>query len=133
MRKYIAIGITGIIIMFGSRYLARLFPDNWYENAQMLILASGSMITGASFMSYDHKRKMKKDMKYRYEINDERNIMIREKSAYIVNCINMLLFAGIGIIFLMLDFPIPALIIVGLLFIQPVLIIVSSNRISKKV
>lgn len=30
MRKYIVIGITGIIIMFGSRYLARLLPDNWH-------------------------------------------------------------------------------------------------------
>lgn len=133
MRKYIIIGITGIIIMFSSRYLARLFPDNWYENAQMLILALGSMITGASFMSYDHERKMKKDVKYRYEVNDERNIMIREKSAYMVNCINMLLIAGIGIVFLMLDFQIAALVVIGLLIIQPILMIVSSSRISKKV
>lgn len=133
MRKYIAIGITGIIIMFGSRYLARLFPDNWYENTQMLILALGSMITGASFMSYDHERKMKKNVKYRYEVNDERNIMIREKSAYMVNCINMLLIAGIGIVFLMLDFQIAALVIIGLLIIQPILMIISSSRISKKV
>jgi len=133
MKKYITFIIIGIIVMFSSRYLARLFPNNWYENMQALILATGAMIMGWSFISYEHERKIKKDVKYRYEVNDERNIMIREKSAYMVNCINMFLFAGVGILFLMLDFQVAALVVIGLLIIQPILMLVSSNQIRKRV
>ena len=63
---------------------------------------------------------------------DERNISIKEKSGNITNMITMVLLGIVTVIFISFDYFIPAIITGVIIAVQPIILIIVSNMIEKK-
>lgn len=91
-----------------------------------------AVLFSASHVSLWHDKMMEKDKDYRIEVMDERNIAIKEKAGNITNMINMTLLGIITVAFIFMDYIIPAIFTGGMAAIQPVILILVSNSIEKK-
>lgn len=76
---------------------------------------------------------MKNDVDYRLNVMDERNILIKEKAGNITNMFNMVLLGLMTVVFIALDYIIPAIITGVFVAIQPIILIIISNMIEKKI
>ena len=76
---------------------------------------------------------MKNDADYRLNVMDERNILIKEKAGNITNMLNMVLLGLITVVFIALDYVIPAIITGVVVAVQPIILIIISNMIEKKI
>lgn len=63
---------------------------------------------------------------------DERNIAIKEKAGNIANMITIMLLGFATVMFISLDFLLPAAVTGGIIVAQPIVLIIVSNRIEKK-
>ena len=79
-----------------------------------------------------HNKMMKKDMDYKVNVMDERNISIKEKSGNITNMITMVLLGIATVIFISFDYLIPAIITGVIIAVQSIILIIVSNMIEKK-
>ena len=75
---------------------------------------------------------MKNDIDYKVNVMDERNISIKEKSGNITNMITMVLLSIATVIFISFDYLIPAIITGVIIAVQPIVLIIVSNMIEKK-
>ena len=64
---------------------------------------------------------------------DERNIAIKEKAGNITNMITLVQLGLATVIFICLDYLIPAIITGGIIVLQPIVLIIVSNMIEKKI
>ena len=72
------------------------------------------------------------DRDYKIDIMDERSIMIKDKVGSITNIFNTVLFGFVTVIFIALDYLIPAIITGVILLIQPIILIGISTMVEKK-
>lgn len=79
-----------------------------------------------------HQRMLEKEDGYRTEVMDERNIAIKEKTGNIGNMVNLLLMGCVTVIFIALDYRVPAIIMGVNIFIQALILIGISNSLEKK-
>ena len=79
-----------------------------------------------------YDRQVKKSEDFEIEIEDERNVQIKYRAGYLVCGVDMALFSLATVIFIMLDYTLSAVITGVILALQPVLLIVAGNVISKK-
>ncbi len=91
-----------------------------------------SAIIGVSFSKLLHQKMANYDLDYRRIVSDERLVAIKEKSGNIVNVINIILLALVMILFIGLGYKIPTIVTAVILAIQPIMLIVVSNVIEKK-
>lgn len=80
-----------------------------------------------------HNKLMKKDRDYKVSVMDERNIAIKEKAGNITNMITLVQLGLATVIFICLDYLIPAIITGGIIVLQPIVLIIVSNMIEKKI
>ncbi len=95
----------------------------------MITMALLGIVT-VIFISF---KMMKKDMDYKVNLMDERNILIKEKSGNITNMITMALLGIVTVIFISFDYFVPAIITGIILAIQPVILIIVSSMIEKRI
>ena len=79
-----------------------------------------------------HSKMMKNDTEYKIHVMDERNIAIKEKAGNITNMITLTLLGLATVAFICLDLLIPAIVTGAIITVQPVILILVSNRIEKK-
>lgn len=91
-----------------------------------------SAICGVSHVQILHDKMMKNDADYKISVMDERNIMIKEKAGNVTNIVNTILLGLSTVIFICLDYVIPAMITGAIITVQPVILIIVSNVLEKK-
>ena len=79
-----------------------------------------------------HEKMMKDDEDYKINVLDERNILIEEKAGNITNMFNMVLLGLITVLFIALDYLIPAIVTGMMIALQPVILIFISRLLEKK-
>ncbi len=91
-----------------------------------------AILFSVSHVTLWHDKMMEKDRDYRIEVMDERNIAIKEKAGNVTNMINLTLLGVITVTFILMDYIIPAIFTGVLVAVQPVILILVSNSIGKK-
>ena len=91
-----------------------------------------SAIFSVSHTQILHSKMMKNDTEYKIHVMDERNIAIKEKAGNITNMITITLLGLATLAFICLDLLIPAIVTGAIITVQPVILILVSNRIEKK-
>lgn len=91
-----------------------------------------SAIIGVSLSKLLHQKMANYDLDYRRNVFDERLIAIKEKSGNIVNVINIILLGFAMILFIGLGYIIPTIVTAVILVIQPIMLIIVSNVMEKK-
>lgn len=91
-----------------------------------------SVVFGVSHVQVLHNKMMKNDTDYKLNVMDERNIMIKEKAGNVANMINTTLLGLATVIFICLDYVIPAVVTGIIITIQPIILIAINNMIEKK-
>ena len=76
-----------------------------------------------------HRRMLHTDSSYRINVLDERNIAIKEKAGNITNMITLMLL----LIFITLNYMVSAIIVGVIILIQPLVLIIASSIIEKKI
>ena len=92
-----------------------------------------AILFSVSHVTLWHDKMMEKDRDYRIEVMDERNIAIKEKAGNVTNMINLTLLGVITVTFILMDYIIPAIFTGVLVAVQPVILILVSNSIGKKI
>lgn len=92
-----------------------------------------SAIFSVSHIQILHNKLMKEDSDYKVSVMDERNIAIKEKAGNVTNMITLVLLGLTTVIFICLDYIVPAIITGGIIAIQPIILIVVSNMIEQKI
>lgn len=108
-----------------------LFTD-FPKTADIGLLILMSIIFSISHTQLMHNRMMKNDIDYKVNVMDERNISIKEKSGNITNMITMVLLGIVTVIFISFNYFIPAIITGVIIAVQPIILIIVSNMIEKK-
>ena len=75
---------------------------------------------------------MKADRDYRISVLDERSIAIKEKAGNIANMVNTVLMGLAAVLFILLDQLLPAVVMGVCILVQPVILIVISDLLDKK-
>lgn len=92
-----------------------------------------SAVFGVSHVQVSHNKMLKNDADYKISIMDERNIMIKEKAGNVTNMINTTLLGLATVIFICLDYVIPAIVTGVIITVQPIILITISNMLEKKI
>lgn len=79
-----------------------------------------------------HDKMVKKDADYKINVQDERNIVIKEKAGYVTNMVNDTLLGFATILFVSLDYLLPAVVTGIMVAIQPIVLIITSSLLEKK-
>ena len=80
-----------------------------------------------------HNKMMRNDSDYKIEVMDERNIAIKEKAGNIANMITLVLLGLATVVFIILDYIVPAIISGAIIAFQPMVLIIVSSMIEKKI
>ena len=122
---YLGYGIAAILVII-------LFAADLSEPVKLGLSILFAVIFSVSHTQILHHKMLKTDSDYRIQVLDERNIAIKEKAGNITNMINMTLLGIITVAFIFMDYIIPAIFTGGMAAIQPVILILVSNSIEKK-
>lgn len=123
---YLGYGIAAILVII-------LFTADLSEPVKLGLSILFAVIFSVSHTQILHNKMLKTDSDYRIEVLDERNIAIKEKAGNITNMITLVLMGWVTVIFIMLDYIVPAILLGVIIFLQPILLILVSNQIEKKV
>ena len=117
-------GVLLIAIYIVSGYFELTFV---YRNA---LPVGGVIIMSAGYIYLVFTRIMThKD--YQKVVMGERYVMIREKSGYVTNYVNKFLIAAAILAFIIFDYGVPAIILVCILLLQPIISIIISESMEK--
>ena len=89
-------------------------------------------IFGVSYSQLWYDRQVGKVPYFVVEVEDERNVQIKYRAGYLTCGIDWLLLSAATVAFIILDYTIPAIITGVILVMQPVILIVASNLVGKK-
>ena len=90
-------------------------------------------IFGVSYTQIWYDKQVKKDPDFEIEVEDERNVQIKYRAGYLTCGIDWLLLSAATVAFIILDYTLPAIITGAILLLQPVILVVASNIIEKKI
>lgn len=90
-------------------------------------------IFGVSYTQLWYDKQVKKDPDFEIEVEDERNVQIKYRAGYLTCGIDWLLLSAATVAFIILDYTLPAIITGVILLLQPVILVVASNIIEKKI
>ena len=105
---------------------------NFSKMVDMGLAVLLSMVFSVSHVQILHNKMMKNDTDYKINVMDERNIMIKEKAGNVTNMDNTALLGIATVIFICLDYVIPAIVTGVIIAIQPIILITISNMLEKK-
>lgn len=119
---YAACAVILLLIAFGS------LP----KTADIGLSCAFGAIFGVSYVQLWYMKQVQKDPDFEIEVEDERNVQIKYRAGYLVCGVDMLLFSIATVLFIVLDYLVPAIITGVMLILQPVVMIIASNIIEKK-
>lgn len=90
-------------------------------------------VFGVSHAELWYAKQVKKDESFEIEVEDERNVQIKYRAGYLACGIDMALFGLATVIFIILDYTLPAVITGVMLAVQPLILILASNAIGKRI
>lgn len=91
-----------------------------------------SVVFSVSHVQVLHNKMLKNDSDYKINVMDERNIAIKEKAGNITNMITLALLGITTVIFILLDYLVPAIITGVIVVAQPIILIIASSINEKK-
>ena len=91
-----------------------------------------AVIFSVSHMNIFHNKMLSRDDDYRVSVMDERNIAIREKAGNIANMATMTLLGLATVIFIAFDYIFSAIVTGVIVAVQPVILIIISNALEKR-
>ena len=100
--------------------------------AHMALAVLMAVIFSVSHMNIFHNKMLSRDDDYRVSVMDERNIAIREKAGNIANMATMTLLGLATVIFIAFDYIFSAIVTGVIVAVQPVILIIISNALEKK-
>lgn len=100
--------------------------------ADMALAVLMAVIFSVSHMNIFHNKMLSRDDDYRISVMDERNIAIREKAGNIANMATMTLLGLATVIFIAFDYIFSAIVTGVIVAVQPVILIIISNALEKK-
>ena len=109
-----------------------IFLTDFSEMVDIGLAVLFSAIFSVSHMQILHNKMMKNDKEYKNDVMDERNIAIKEKAGNVTNMITLALLGLATVMFICSDMLLPAMITGAIIAVQPVILIIVSNRIEKK-
>ncbi|SMB91815.1 hypothetical protein SAMN00017405_2250 [Desulfonispora thiosulfatigenes DSM 11270] len=92
-----------------------------------------TFILSISYVQLSHSKRMDTDKDYKVDVLDERNISIKEKAGNISNVITLMLLGFVTVIFIVMDYIVPAVILGSIIFIQPLILIAVSTFVEKRI
>lgn len=119
-------------ILFGLVMLVISFVLRENKPLQTVLIMGFSSITSISVANLYHNKLLKTDKFYKINMEDERNVRIKEKVGNEVLKIYMYLLGIITVIFIAYDYYIPAIFTGGLLVFAPIFLIIASNYFEKR-
>lgn len=119
---YVACAVILLLIVFAD--LPRV--------ADIGLSCAFGAIFGVSYSQLWYDKQVKKDPDFEIEVEDERNVQIKYRAGYLTCGIDWLLLSAATVAFIILDYTIPAIITGVILVMQPVILIVASNLVGKK-
>ena len=122
---YIGYIVSAILVLI-------IFFTDFPKMADIGLLIFMCIIFSVSYTQLLHNKMIKNDRDYKVNVLDERNISIKEKSGNITNMITMVLLSIATVIFISFDYLIPAIITGVIILIQPMILIIVSSLIEKK-
>lgn len=122
---YIGYIVSAILVLI-------IFFTDFPKMVDMGLLILMCIIFSVSHIQLLHNKMMKNDIDYKVNVMDERNISIKEKPGNITNMITMVLLSIATVIFISFDYLIPAIITGVIIAVQPIVLIIVSNMIEKK-
>ena len=100
--------------------------------ADMALAVLMAVIFSVSHMNIFHNKMLSRDADYRVSVMDERNIAIREKAGNIANMATMTLLGLATVIFIAFDYIFSAIVTGVIVAVQPVILIIISNALEKR-
>lgn len=128
--KKINIWFLGYIIC--AILVALIFSAEFSDEFDAVLGLIFCVIFSVSHTSILHSKMLKDDNEYKINVMDERNIAIKEKAGNITNMITLTMLGCALILFLILNYNIPAIVVGTIIFLQPVILILTSRSIEKK-
>lgn len=123
---YLGYGISAAIILLIA------FTDLSREMDLALSILF-AVVFSVSHTQILHSKMLRTDDDYRINVMDERNIMIKEKAGNITNMVTLVLLGLATVLFIALDYIIPAVVTGIIVAVQPLVLIIISSAIEKKV
>ena len=90
-------------------------------------------VFGVSHAELWYAKQVKKDESFEIEVEDERNVQIKYRAGYLVCGVDMLLLGLATAVFIILGYTLPAIITGVMLAAQPVMLILASEIIARKI
>ena len=100
--------------------------------ADMALAVLIAVVFSVSHTNILHNKMLSKDDDYRVSVMDERNIAIKEKAGNIANMATMALLGLATVVFIAFNYVFPAIVTGIIVAVQPVILIVISNALEKK-
>lgn len=122
---YIGYGISLALVLL-------LFFTDFRIEIDIAIGVLFSVIFAVSHTQLLHNKMIRDDNEYKRNVLDERNIIIKEKAGNVTNMITLLLLGCATVLFIALEYIVPAIVIGVIIFIQPITLICISHSIEKK-
>lgn len=103
------------------------------RSADMGLACAFGAVFGVSYVQLWYDKQVKKNEDFEIEVEDERNVQIKYRAGYLACGVDMFLFSLATVVFIALDYTLPAIITGIMLAAQPLILIVASNVIGKKI
>lgn len=103
------------------------------RSADMGLACAFGAVFGVSYVQLWYDKQVKKNEDFEIEVEDERNVQIKYRAGYLACGVDMFLFSLATVVFIALDYTLPAIITGVMLAAQPLILIVASNVIGKKI
>ena len=102
------------------------------EAVRLALGIAAAALVGVCHTSLLHEKMLRTDPDYRVAVLDERNLALKEKAGNIANAANLALMGIAAVVFLFLGYTVPALVLWGLIAVNPLILIGISSLLEKR-
>lgn len=102
------------------------------EAVRLALGIAAAALVGVCHTSLLHEKMLRTDPDYRVAVLDERNLALKEKAGNIANAANLTLMGIAAVVFLGLGYTVPALVLWGLIAVNPLILIGISSLLEKR-
>ena len=90
-------------------------------------------VFGVSHVELWYDKQVKKDENFEIEVEDERNVQIKYRAGFLACGVDTFLFGLATVVFIIMDYTLPAVVTGVMLAAQPLILIAASSVISKRI
>ena len=120
---YAACAVLLLLIAFAD------FP----RGADIGLACALGAVFAVSYVELWYDKQVKKDENFEIEVEDERNVQIKYRAGFLACGVDMFLFGLATVVFIIMDYTLPAVVTGVMLAAQPLILIAASSVISKRI